>query len=312
MNRNKKRGIGVRSGLLLLSVLLAASLCGCRLAQESTGESNAEKGRLCGILVTAEPMPHSGEVIPDDEGDPDSRSRAEGRKTEDDRWVFDGVKGYAVLEVIEWENGERIQSSYADEGIGDLHFGINVSDEGEGFTLEATIYTAIGSDVMLAMNPVYQRTDGSVYALLHYSPGFSGDGIREGESLSHTIEESTVMTLDGRRTVQRSKLTLKTAVMAESASAAIRQMDVQNRLIREDSAQQWLNEDFTDDETDSLQISPDAAYILVEEQKITSEGKRTDRAVYSCDPYLEELEGHTFYRKNEEGVMIGTYVEFVR
>jgi len=159
MKRNK-------AVLCLMIACIALMLSGCRFALE---EKAGLKDRFVGVSVLLLPDGTMGDEI-----DRSAPHEPDGR--------------LLTLDFRRGEDGEAQIGSNADDWFADVHQGYHVSDSGEECTLEATMYVCselLPANVILELERVYQREDGSVYALQggnRYGGNLDGLGLTLTES----------------------------------------------------------------------------------------------------------------------------------
>lgn len=248
-----------RTFAIFLAVFILFTLTGCQLALEDKGESQ-NKGRLIGIFVTDEYLDlfdmegylndninkFSGGGLINIDG---NNSKYQGRiyatlatrtltdetgKTFDTReFVFDSVEGIAYFSatVPATENEESFTTSGSDEAISDGHMGIHHGDNEDKTTLEGTIYVSSDcAEKTRYINPVYQDSDGSVYAISGNGIMLSGEqGV--GSVYSHTIEETTNVTENGKSKSVSSYIKVSISVMYPPEKIIIMQMDKNSHII---------------------------------------------------------------------------------
>lgn len=302
---------------IFLTVFILFTLTGCQLALEDKGESQ-NKGRLIGIFVTDEYLDlfdmegylndninkFSGGGLINIDG---NNSQYQGRlyatlatrtlkddtgKTLDTKeFVFDGVEGipYFAATVPATENEESFTTSGSDEAISDSHMGIYCGDAEDKTTLEGTIYVSMNQAAKSRyINPIYQNSDGSVYAT-------SGNGIMlageqgEGSVYTQTLEETTTVTENGKSKSVSIYIKISMSIMLPPEKIIIMQMDKNSDII---SKTEYSPGKLPDT------LTPEAGvdYIIVENYKRDPESNWiTSRSIY--DRRNENLE--TFYCRDD-------------
>ena len=221
--------------LLLVSALLLSS---CSLALD---EQEYTRDKLVGISVKLG----------------SSQSVHNSNKLTGSRYEPHEVDGKMIrLEFGTFENGDQyIGPAYDDSGwFEPVRFTLHSKDEGEEYIVETTIYASeqmLPSDPYLQIERVYEREDGSLYALAgghNYSGSLDGIGLTISESYSKTDADGKTKT-----TATTITLTLKYDAVVLSAEA------VEMKGTGEEIARHKL------EGQEELWISPETEWILIEE-----------------------------------------------
>lgn len=227
-----------RFAFLMMILAAAVLLSGCQLAQE---EKEFSQDRLVGISV---------------------RLRNSGARYVPMEEYFDRRQPHEPDGEMVWlkheynEAGElMIGAEYDPDGwFEPVYQGVHLSDEGEERTLETTIYVAekmFTEDPYLEMEHVYQREDGTLYAI---DNGSNYSGHLDGLSLKIS-QNRTVTTPDGERKSETTtiKLNLKHAEIVLSAEA------VEMNAEGEELARHKLTGQ------EEIWVSPETEWLLIEE-----------------------------------------------
>ena len=256
---------------LILLLAAAVMLSGCQLALE---EKEFSQDRLVGISVRL-----SG-----------SAARFDNWKEYVDRRQPHEPDGAMVW--LNWytdENGESYNGvEYSGEDwFESVHLSVHVSDEGEEHTIETAIYLVkdmLPDDPLLEMEHVYQREDGTLYAIDNGS-NYSGNL----EGLGLTVSQSNTVTKpDG--TKKQHTTTIKLSVKYEEAVLSAEAVEMKG------TGEEIARRELTGQE--ELWISPETEWILIEET--LADGRIRRSAVNA------PLEKETFFirRAGESGVCI--------
>ncbi len=200
--KTKKTIVVLVGTVLILSIILIVFAINIVHLADTTVNTENEKDRLIGVLITTEYLDlfdrerhlndtdkqvlNSGEVSMDDSSahqgriyatlNDDPYSNEETNETHmGKRYVFDEIDGIAYFcAMYKDDMGNSYQGDSGDNAITDGAMGISVTDEGESISLEGTIYvsTTNGSSHFY-YNPVYQNANGEVYVM-------SGNGMSYG------------------------------------------------------------------------------------------------------------------------------------
>ncbi|MBR1759014.1 MAG: hypothetical protein IJ744_09885 [Lachnospiraceae bacterium] len=279
-------------GVMLIAFVLG--LTGAVSLSNSSSLGGHEPDWLVGVYITREYL---------DLWENDQKLYAKRVQTEEPdgyTYVFEGVEGVPFFLVREMLNGERdYWNLCSDGGISDGHQAINVSDTGEGISLEGTLYlsTEDRGDVF-CYNPVYQTADGEVYVTTGNSFGI--DMIKTPETnFSSKITESSTMTVDGE-----SKL------YDFSVEVHITYMDPPStyRLLQFDKDHQLLKVDEIDPERIPETFAPlkEASYLMLETTRTGREGNYTSYELYQKSDVLLR-----FYHVREDMVCASEYCDLV-
>ncbi|MEM5769845.1 MAG: hypothetical protein AAGU32_16385, partial [Bacillota bacterium] len=186
-------------------------------------------------------------------------------RTEDENghvnYTFEGVEGFPFFVVrIEDLDGYGMYST----GISDnsIQYGsIEVSDA--GLTLSGTICFDVHTECMVFVNPVYQTPDGEVYATPGEGMGFGS--VWEGSMGSTTYSDTSTETINGETVTRTNEVTVFITGSNTVQQAVLKQMDENDQVISRDVITQ-------DSIPESIRVSPDTAYMILEEHCIDAEG----------------------------------------
>lgn len=288
----------------LLAIICSAY--GCRLAKADAG-SAAGGDRMIGMLITTEYLDlfdfesymnehlgstdMGGELILDGENNqyngrlyattsvpiPENGTAREGTGPSD--FVFEGVDGirYFVVSKPATETMGSYSTGISDPGIGDGHISINGTDDDESVVMEGTIYispTALGRTYYF--NPVYQDTEGNVYATSGSGCSHSGD-TAEGMSFSQSYKESHTETDNGKETTSESSITITVSVKNTPEKLIILQIGADYSVITRDEFDTRVI-------PESITPQSGAAFIIAETQSTGADGKmQVTRDMYGRD-----------------------------
>ncbi len=297
------------------ALLLALSLCGCQLAREDTAA--AQNDRLIGAYITKEHLDlfdmegyfndhassffKGGEVIIEDQKQYQGRlyatlqliSPETGERSETGEYVFEDLDGVAffVPQRTMPDGGSYIGAT-TDNAVCGVH--LAVGDNSTSIT--GTLYVEPGTFAVAYVNPVYQSSDGQVYVTMGSGVSFSGvEG--EGMAFTQTMDEKNTITENGQTQEQSFKIAVTVEVKNKITGVDIVQMDAgHNRLAVAHYAPGDLPE--------IVAAEPAAAYIVVETQSISAEGKTVDREVFG-----REDESFTGYHAREDGIFEPVFVQ---
>jgi len=298
--------------LWVLILTLVFVLTGCSLALP---EKTASHGRLAGVYITLEPLdlsdPEDFSVSPSpsgelvfDESEPrvlEAVLKAREDRAEDGTVIHsqeyrfpDAYPGYSFFAATIPEQGEY--ESYlaitGDPVIDDVRTHIHETDEGTNLELEARVYAAVNSgNIIIYYNPVYQREDGSVYAVT--GSGLSTDTGSVGQSFSQKMEDTVSRTENGKTTSEHTSVTLSLEVIEIPDRVRLLQMDKAHRLVHE-------SEVSPDELPDALSLLPETEYVICENLSLR-DGKTEVLSRILCDRSEETLQ--TFV-PTEDGLCI--------
>jgi len=304
---------------VLLSVFV---LGGCQLAKED-GAGQAAQPQLVGVLVTREYLDlfdmegwlsenadsltgaagglSQNRVVEVDskfEGKLYARLVTEtvtdaqtGEKEETKRYVFGDVAGILFAYTADGD----VVSMQGDASVTDVDNNVAFSDEGESVHLEGTICVPVkkGGSVHFYINPVYQNSDGSLYAVT--GNGMQTPADMEGQESTMTVSETVTVSENGteqKRSVEV-KMNIKTVLLPEEI-----------RIVQMDDAHRKLDEKvFTRDRLpEKMETGAETAYIIVETQTHNGEGAVIKtRSLVSRDDEVIEIydseDGETCMKK---------------
>ena len=302
---------------LLLTAIL--TMTGCQLAREDLAETPGSD-KLIGVLVTREYLdlfdmerylndnihrisPGGTITIDGDTSRYQGRLYASivtrthtnpetGETFEITEFAFEGVEGFhyycAVVPATVAQGSYSITS--ADDAISDCHTSVHTSDWEDRISLEGTIYyspSGTGS-ITFFPNPVYQSPDGRIYAVTGTGITSYGDH-GEGDLYSQTLEETVTITENGKTKTSHTSIKISFGAMFPPSRIVVRQMDEESRVI---SSAEYKPGELPE----TLEISKDTAYIMVETYKQGRDGKTViSRSLFDKDD--ETLE--TYYCRDD-------------
>ena len=291
--------------LLLLTAVLI--MTGCQLAHEDLGEAKGAD-RLIGEFITKAHLdlfymerylndnihkitPGGSMVIDGDTSRSQGRLYAKivtrihtdpetGNTFETREFSFEEVEGihYICASIPATENEGSITMTSSDEEVSDGHTSIHTSDEENSISLEGTIYysPAGTGSITFFLNPVYQSSDGRVYAVTGTGISSHGDHT-EGSLYSQTFEESTTFTENGKTKTSHTSIKISFSIMFPPSKIIVRQMDEESSVISSTEYQPGKL-------PETLEISKDTAFIMVETHKQDRDGKPiVTRSLYDKD-----------------------------
>ena len=306
----------ITTGLCLLSII--CSVCGCRLAKEES--ESAGENRLIGMFITTEYLDlfdfegdmnahlgstdMGGELLDGENNqyngrlyaatsEPLPEDETAGKETGPSDYVFEGVDGIRYFVVSKTDSSGSYHASFSDPGIGDGHTSINVTDDGESFVLEGTIFVLpAAAGRTFSFNPVYQDAAGNVYVTTG-SSGMSSGVSTEGTAFSQSYKESHTETDNGKETTSEISITITVSVKNTPDKLVILQMDEDHFVIaRDEYAPGTVPE--------SINPKSGVAYIISESHSTDAEGKtQVTRAMHGRDAeYIRS------YHDRGDGILI--------
>lgn len=278
--------------ILLMAIAFSIVLCGCQLALEDAGEVSL-KDNLVGVFVTFESINAINLESIDmekllTEGKQISYANNPGKifatKDSGEKYVFEGIEGIALFQEKVHTDLERTTVVHGDDGFTDAK--INTSDNSN--ELSAAIGYSGTDNKTFFINPVYQTSDGRIYAV-------AGTGI-SGSEVTKTMSETYTQTENGRKTEYKSSVAIMIKRVKPTERIVIKQMDDKDQVVE-------VTEITRDNIPDSIEVKSDTAYMIAENHNGTNEIERTlldiEENSYSC------------MFANENGIMVGHSVSLV-
>lgn len=235
----------------ILSLLLAAVLLlsGCSLARPETDEDAQQReDPMVGVLVTFEPLGlfdferyfsdnadkivNGGTVSAADAAEYQNCLFAE--KNEAGRYGFPGVEGYVWLCTHETDGENTSTVMQGDAVFCESKNEIATSDDGVSYKIAATIYQIPDDSgyASIYLNPLYQTTDGRVYAMS--GSGFSTNTDGGAGSMTARLNQTVSQTEGSKTTAQSFEAEIKYQMAAEPESVDIYWMSAEAGLIRQE------------------------------------------------------------------------------
>ncbi len=280
---HRKRGWS----LLFLALACTLALTGCRLAREEEPMTQG-RDRLCGVLVITQEQKDAYLQNHSTEG----RERSEPGEQTEDIWLdgedvcyleaqpeqegayrFPGMEDAPVMMILEQEDEEGDYCYFTSDGaIQDISCNSSSTDAGENSHMEGTVYLEQGRQVILYVNQVYQRPDGSVYVILNGSPGFQNRGqVSLGEVFSQSYKEEYNQNFQGKEEATGIEFTVHIAVGERTLEAVIKEWSKEDVLLRKTPLARGQEEFF---------LLQDTAYVTVEEE---TENGLLKRSIYTWE-----------------------------
>lgn len=208
-------------------------------------------------------------------------------------FVFEEVEGisfYAetVPETLEVDGFISLNS---DPAISEKHMGISYGDEEEKTTLEGTVYmVGKNNHITSYINPVYQSSDGSVYATSGSGFSINSGGTANG-IYTQTFDETVTITENGKTKKVSMSIKISIAAIFSPEEVVILQMDKDNKVV--------LRQEYMQGEVpETLVLQKDTNYIIVETYSHDKTGEVVVTRVL-VDQYEETL---TTFFEREDGI----------
>lgn len=220
-------------------------------------------------------------------------------------YTFEDIDGMEGLESVDGtsyfcytisnKNG-TYSSVSGGEGISDGHTSISTTDNGEDISLDGTIYVApTSNNVTFYINPVYQSTDGRVYAMSGSGISFSGS-TSEGAAFSKTLDETNTIIENGETNIYSISAKISISVMYPPQRIFVLQFGLDGELLSRD---EYLPGTLPETITPMQRCS----YIVLESYKTSPEkGEAVTRSLYQTDD--DTLE--SFYCR-DDGICVKQY-----
>ena len=242
--------------VIILALVCAVMLTGCQLALQ---EKEEVRDRFVGLSVRLT-----------DSNDFDRSQPHE----------VDGQKLIILIETNEM--GETMIMSDCGEWFSDVHLSLHTKDSGEERRIEGTLYVC--EELILNAEEVYQRADGSLYAVSgghNYSGHLSGLKIEIDQS--HTVTDS-----EGKKKTESCTVTLRIEKEARVVSAELIEMNAANQEITRHTLDTQLD----------VWLSAEADWALLQETMADGTVRRTavNRPFEEADIEIR--------RANEQGVCV--------
>jgi len=291
--------------LIFLTVMILISVSGCQLAIDDKGEVQS-RDRLIGVFITDEYLDlFDTEKFFSDNADKlfqgglnelnmdtskyqrrlyaalvsKSLTNPDGEAYTVKEYVFEGVEGisFFAAQVPADENGDSYINTCSGSAVTDSHMSVFQLDDGESFAIEGTIYiTPDTADTIYHFNPVYQSSDGSVYAISGLSAMLGHLGTA-GATFSKTLDETVSVTENGKSKTVSSSVKVTMTVMLPPNKITVLQMDKDSSII---SRTDYLPGKLPD----TMIPSARTEYIIVESHSTDADGKAVvSRSVYDKD-----------------------------
>lgn len=276
----KNQHKAVLVALVLLATFVVGMTGAVQLADKNA--SMAAEDRLVGAFITTEHLDlfdfdsyfaeNEAEILSGSEISASDTAAYEGRlyaKLVDQSpdmkdYIFEGVEGIRLFVAdMTLENGETVNAVFGDS-ISEGKSECFVTDNGTSNVLEGTLYFAAGDDSpVYYINPVYQSSDGRIYAVTGSGGSFSGDC--EGARYSQELKAEYSHTVDGETMKDSIRVKVNIALMNPPEKTVLLQFDAKGNLLE--------RAEYAPDETpDSLSPNKDTAFIMTESHSKSLDG----------------------------------------
>ena len=219
-----------------------------------------------------------------------------GETVESNKYVFEGIEGiaYFAATMQAMDEGSSYLATMSDPAISDGHVNIFSGDDEHNISMDGTIFvTPSNNNHSYYFNPVYQSSDGGVYAVTGEGLSASNEMYSEGTVFSQTLDATTTITEN--ETEKKNSISIKISIsfMYAQEKIVILQMDSDSTVLsRTEYGQGKMPE--------ALTLQTGTAYLIVETHKKDSAGElKISREVYGSD--AENIE---IFSVREDGVCV--------
>ncbi len=299
--------------LMLVLILSTCLLSGCQLARDTASIKQATES-LCGVFVTInDDMNYSlsnHEIKVNSKGelefiDLSSSQTIEG-VMEDGHVTFGDTPGY-YMGLVEIDlNNSMNNCSGTDIGFRDTKYFVNSTDGMEEHSHEATITISRKTDKIIKMNPVYVRSDGSIYTILEQNGGYVYTGSSGAQMYTQTLSDEKSTTQGSMVKKEKKAFIIHVAMVDEAKHVLIKEMNREDSLIKTTIFTQTDAEDFI--------VDSNTSYVIVEELMTDNNDKDyIARSVYSLEDkdLTEEYISHTCSFPVENGIIGVKNIRFI-
>ena len=276
--------------LICATLALTLTLNGCQLAKP--GVVAPQSDQFIGFYITfdntvderqvyASKQAHINKENKDPYGEPYEYYRY------DFRGVYDGVPFF--FEDYSPPGGFFGNCADAGGAISNRQLSVGV---GGGVTIAGTLYMAFNSALSCILNPVYLRSDGSVYAKISDEGAHSiyHDTFVQGTGYIHKESHSKYGTIS---------LILSFKIKNPAESIRVLQMNADDTPI--------TSEDYlADDLPESVAIDAKTEYVIVETQSLSPDGSQTSWEIFERGD-----ESFSIYPAREDGVCVEKQVSLL-
>lgn len=279
----------------LLAIILAAVLLlsGCSLAQPEE-DGNMDGDPMVGVLVTTQPLDLfdseaylrenastllNGGVIRADDAEKYSNALFTVWDDAQQRYVFPDVEGYVWLCTEENDESGDYTRMQNDDMFCDGASAVHVTDEGSSYEFSATLYVPNDRTyTVFYCNPIYQTTDGRVYALAGQGMSCSGE---EGSTaaMTQTLSQTLTEKQKGETQTRSFSCAVKVQLAARPERVTLFWMDAENGLLR--------REEYAAGTLPETLRAEDAEFLLAVE---TAADGTQRRAIYGPEQATQSLE----------------------
>lgn len=302
---------------LLLVIFLITQVTGCQLAIEDATKNSK---KLCGIFLTIGSdwpstmdssfenvdfkVGKNGEITLDEKGIASLNDQeVEGELIDNRTMKFNGVEGYFMGLIEIEEDGIQSHGLMADPEFYKGKLSINVTDAGEENSCEITFSVATSFDQGVHLNPVYQRGDGSYYAI-RGGMGMLISGDNVGSTHSQTLDEAFTTSSEGTTIQRKDSFKVNIEVVEPSDKLIIKEMNQMDELIK--------STEYEHDDSKDYNVDHNTDYIIVEEWENDVLDSPVNRSVYSMKNLSsDERISHLWNIPWENNLVIRKEIHFI-
>ncbi len=304
---------------LLLVMFLVTQLTGCQLAIEDATIINKSE-KLCGILLTIGSdwpstldsslanmdlnVGKNGKITFDEKRLASiNNQEVEGQLIDNSTMKFNGVEGHFMGLIAIEENDIISKGLMADPEFHNGKMSVNVTDEGEENSCEITFSVGNNFNQGVHLNPVYQRGDGTYYAI-RGGMGMLITGENVGTTHSQTLDNTFTNTTDGIKKQRKDSFKVNIEVVEPSDKIIIKEMNQIDELIKVTEYGYHDPENYT--------VEHNTDYIIVEEWENDNLDNPVTRSIYSMKNLSNnERISHLWNIPGENNIVIIKEINFI-
>ncbi len=300
------------AALFLVVIIIISCFCGCQLKKTPDEANSEDNDKLIGAIITTESLntfdiesylQNNIGTILNKNGATEIKSEdmqyqnkiyarldsiettdEDGTKTEHKEYVFDDIDGFWLFDAT-ISDGNNYSCLCSNGAFSDIHSKVSqVDDNVSEIELTANIYYSPKlNGAVFYMNPVYQESDGDVYAVegtgysVYDETGYSPGNSRGSQKLADEIKINN----NGEETVYKSVIEIGYIPVNTPEKVSFIFMDDDNKALSELSFK-------PNDVPKEIKVPEGVRYIITEESignssKVSVVGKGEESAEFICE-----------------------------
>ncbi len=304
------KGTYMNKKLLLLFMAFCLQAQGCMLAKPELQDASGAEDMLCGILAVVgeqeaqrlhweQQENETFHTLKELEESLAVSVQAEGIRGPERKITFEGVEG-SLIGILKEEESEQPAVYFVHDGaFTEVKANTSATDEGTKNHISGVILAEPNLSEPVYLYPVYQRRDGSLYAVLE-TCGFRMGGVHdEGAVYAQTFNSRFTKEIHGKKETDSVEIEVSVKMAVPVEKISLLEYSEEHELLREREIPRG---------TLTAALQEETAYVMVEEKK---EDGSTKRSIYDWAGRQEGAEiAHLVNYAGEDGLLMPESLAF--